>query len=105
MTSLSSFAIITICLIMNNVFKNYIDKPYRYVYQNGPDIITSKDQAFKEGLNCIALMHLLLKDIFKLELPSNVKGWEIFCDNPYFESIKSKEDLQTGDILFFGRKE
>jgi hypothetical protein len=90
---------------MNVAFQSFLDQRYRYDYKNGPNIVTSEEQALQERINCIGLMHLLLKRLFNIKLPSNLRVLEIFDDNPYFKTVRSISELKLGDILFLGRKE
>lgn len=90
---------------MNSVFQAFLTSGFVYNYQNGPNVITSEEQALREGVNCIGLMHLLLKSLFNITLPLNLRVLEIYNDNPYFKTVNSLEDIKTGDILFLGRKD
>jgi hypothetical protein len=90
---------------MNNIFIDFSSRGYKYSYKNSPITIRTEEKAFDQGLNCITLIHLLLKKLFTIELPNNILPWEMFCDNPYFTDVKSIKKIKTGDIFFFGRKE
>jgi hypothetical protein len=76
-----------------------------YNYQKGPNVIVSEKQAVKEGINCIGLMHLLLKKLFNRTVPDNLRVLEIFHENPYFQTINTLKTIQMGDILFLGKIE
>lgn len=90
---------------MNSVFQVFLDKGYKYNYRNGPNVISSQEQALKDGINCIGLMHLLIRELFGIRLPQNLRVLEIYNDNPYFKTIDKLEDIQMGDIIFLGRKQ
>ncbi|MFA6572488.1 MAG: hypothetical protein WCT77_14765 [Bacteroidota bacterium] len=90
---------------MNKTFQSFLDASYRYNYQNGPNVITSEGQALKEGINCIGLMHLLVKRLFNISLPQNLRVLEIYNDNPYFKTVSETDELQMGDVLFLGREQ
>lgn len=90
---------------MNAVIQSFLDKGYIYNFQNGPNIITSEEQALEQGINCIGLMHLLIKRLFGITLPQNLRVLEIYNDNPYFKTVDKEEELQIGDIVFLGRKQ
>jgi len=90
---------------MNSVYQNFLNKDFKYNFEKGPNVVTSESQAIKEGINCIGLMHLLLKQLFNVNIPGNLRVLEIFNQNPYFETLKSLDGLKTGDILFLGRKD
>lgn len=90
---------------MNSVFQTFLDAGYKYNFRNGPNIITSEEQAMKEGVNCIGLMHLLIKRLFNVSLPQNLRVLEIYNDNLYFKTVDKADELQTGDILFLGREQ
>ncbi len=90
---------------MNLLFQSFLSKGYRYSFQNGPNIITSEDQASKLGINCIGLMHLLIKRLFGITLPQNLRVIEIYNENPYFRTVGKEEELRIGDIVFLGRKQ
>ncbi|MBI4033109.1 MAG: hypothetical protein HY377_01130 [Candidatus Blackburnbacteria bacterium] len=90
---------------MNSVFNQFLNKGFKYNFQNGPDVITSEEQALEQGVNCIGLMHLLLKALFDVKLPRNLRVLEIYNENPYFKTIASIDNLEMGDILFLGKRE
>lgn len=90
--------------MINKVFQLFLEKKYPYNYKNGPEIIRDKTQALSAGLNCIALMHLLIKELFEFKLPKNLRGWEMYSDNPFLIDVSLTADLKIGDILFFGKK-
>jgi hypothetical protein len=88
---------------MNTVFKEFLDAGYAYSFGNGPDVIRTETQAKQEGLNCVALMHLLIPHLVGVELPGNLRGWEMYCSNPFFRDVDGVKDMNLGDVLFFGR--
>ncbi len=88
---------------MNCVFESYLESGLGYTFANGPDVIQTREDAAKKGLNCIALVHLLIRDLFDVELPKNLKSWEMFKDNPYFKDVDSTFSIKMGDIFFFGK--
>jgi len=90
---------------VNAVFGSFLKGGYAYNFANGPDVITTEAEAAQSGLNCIALIHLLIRRLYDMRLPGNVKGWEMYCDNPYFTQIPSLDDAKLGDVLFCGRQE
>jgi hypothetical protein len=88
---------------MSKVFESYLNSGCVYSFANGPDVIRSREQAAQQGLNCIALMHLLIRELFDIELPDYLKGWEMYRDNPYLSKVPSMHDIKLGDMFFFGR--
>lgn len=90
---------------MNSIFQSFLDKGYRYEYKNGPDIVTNEEQALYEGLNCITLIHLLIKKLFDITLPSHIRIVEIYKENPYFHTIQSIDELKIADVIFLGKKD
>ncbi len=88
---------------MNAVFKEFLDAGYEYNFGNGPDVIRTESQAKQLGLNCVTLTHLLIPRLFDIELPGNMRGWEMYCINPFFGDVARAEDMDLGDVLFFGR--
>lgn len=89
--------------ILNNesVFNHYINQDYPYKFSHGPDLVRSRDDA-RNGLNCIALAHMVLKDMFGKDLPGYMKCYETFTNDQQFENVARIEDAQAGDLVWFG---
>ena len=87
---------------MNEKLHSYIDPAFRYVFAQGTDAVNSREQALADGINCISLGHLVIKDLFGYTLTSNLKSSELSTDNDHFEELESAEDMQLGDLVWFG---
>jgi hypothetical protein len=54
---------------MNKVFLRYLDPGFRYVKSQNPALVRCRDDALRDGLNCVALAHLVIRDLFGYVLP------------------------------------
>ncbi len=90
---------------MNLDLERYLQPDYVYRFTQGPDMVRSLDDARHNGLNCIALAHLVLKDLFDYELPPEFRCVELYTDREHLEPIESMDDAQTGDLVWFGVEE
>ena len=88
---------------LHPAFRFFSDHPCRYAFAHGPDMIRTPAQAVEQGLNCVALAHLLLKALFAADLPSRHQCVEMFYDNPHLQAVPGLAALQTGDVVFVGR--
>ena len=80
-----------------------IKRNIKYEYKNGPDKINSWEDAKESGLNCGALIHLLINDLFDIKLPSSLMCFELAYDQNYFRNLSQEEPRTLGDILVLGR--
>jgi len=87
---------------MTNALERYIDPVFTYRFTQGPDRVPDKVAAQRNGLNCIALAHLAIKDLFGRSLPSSLHCYEMFSDTTRFDTVTSVEDMQAGDLVWFG---
>ncbi len=79
-----------------NAVENLIGLPY--LYENGPT--TSRHPS--EGVNCQLLVHLALKLLHGIDLPSAMMSKEIFEDREFFVEIPC-DTASLGDIFVFGK--
>lgn len=49
---------------MDEVFSRYLDPAFRYVRCQSPARVRSREDARRAGLNCVALAHLVIRDLF-----------------------------------------
>lgn len=63
-----------------------------------PDRIT----AVQTGLNCVALAHLVLKDLFDRQLPTSLHCYEMVIDELYFQTLSMDSEMQAGDLVWLG---
>lgn len=90
---------------MRQEFQKFLDGGYKYNFQSGPETVRSREQALSEGLNCIALMHILIHELLGVTLPTYLRAWEMFQENPYMKDVASQKMMNLGDIIFFGERE
>ncbi len=90
-------------MIKNEVLSHYINPDFVYRFNHGPNVIKSREQALREGLNCEALAHLALRDLTNVALPSDLRCYEMYNDTEYFRKIETSETLQEGDLFWFGQ--
>ena len=89
---------------MHPSLQQLLQRPLKYQYHSGPDKVICLDTAEKVGLNCGALVHLLTKELFHVELPSKLMCLELIYDQQYFRDLSPYETTRLGDILVVGRK-
>jgi len=87
---------------MNQSIESLLGIPYRY--ENGPFSYESENEARQNGINCIALVHLIYDKIFNVLLPRELRAYEMYCPNSYLDSVSESSSYQIGDIIFVGRK-
>ncbi len=87
---------------MNQVLQTYINPKFQYVFTRGPDEVKSTEAALLNGINCISLAHLVIKDLFDYKLPSDLKSSELSKDTLHFNLVNSLDDMEIGDLVWFG---
>ena len=87
---------------MDEVFRSYLDPAFRYVWSQGPTRVRGRQDALRDGLNCVALAHLVLRDLFGHTLPASFQSWELFEDRAFFEPVDGVPTAQAGDLVWFG---
>lgn len=65
----------------------------------------TKDDALQDGINCVSLAHLVLKDVFDCELPPHLGCAELYLDREYFKPVDAIDDMRAGDLVWFGLQE
>jgi hypothetical protein len=53
-------------------------------------------------MNCVSLAHLTTKEVFSFSLPPHLHCAELYLDCTYFEDVPSIENLEAGDLIWFG---
>jgi hypothetical protein len=87
---------------MDEVFRSYLDPAFRYVWARGPRQVRDRADARSGGLNCIALAHLVIRDLFGHTLPPSFQSLEMFRDRQHFEPVAGGSEPCVGDLLWFG---
>lgn len=87
---------------MEDIFENFVRAGYTYSFEQGPNKIRSHEDARVNGLNCVALAHLAMKDLFDYTLPQDFQCLELFLDREHFEPIDGLDSMQQGDLVWFG---
>jgi hypothetical protein len=85
-----------------DVLNRFIDDSFRYDFNRGPAEVRSIEDARIGGLNCISLAHLALRDLFGVDLPPELHCAELYRDTEHFESVPDIEEVQRGDLVWFG---
>jgi hypothetical protein len=83
-------------------FRSYLDPAFRYVFSQGPDRVRSRQDALSDGLNCVSLAHLIIRDLFGYVLPATYQCTELSTDAEHFASIPSASLMRPGDLVWFG---
>lgn len=87
---------------MDEIISGYLDPRFRYVWARGPAVVRSREDALRDGLNCVALAHLVIRELFGHALPAGFQSLELFGDDEHFESIADGALLAAGDLIWFG---
>ena len=87
---------------MNKLLETYIDPQYVYKFTQGPDVVRSREDALRDGINCISLAHLALRDLFDYELPAELFCLELYYDREHFTEVGGLENMQAGDLVWLG---
>lgn len=83
-------------------FESYLDPAYVYNFTQGPNVVRSHEDAKQYGLNCVALAHLVLEDVYGTQLPANMRCYEMFTDDEHFDTVPDVAAVQAGDLVWFG---
>lgn len=87
---------------MIQLAQNYLDANYYYDFMSGPASLKLKKVADRVGINCVALFHLMIRDLFGYSLPNKLRSYEMTHDTQYFEEVSTLSAMQLGDIVGFG---
>lgn len=87
---------------MDDVFGRYLDPAFRYVKSQNPALVRSRDDALRDGLNCVALAHLVIRDLFGCTLPAELQALELVRDQAYFDPVPDAGRLSAGDLVWLG---
>lgn len=87
---------------MTSMAERYVDPAFTYRFTQGPDRVPDVITAQRNGLNCIALAHLAIRDLFGHSLPPALHCYEMFSDTAQFSTVESVKDMQAGDLVWFG---
>ena len=87
---------------MDEVFSRYLDPAFRYVWSQNPARVRSRQDALRDGLNCVALAHLVTRDLFGYTLPARLQSLELARDLAHFEAVPDPERMRVGDLVWFG---
>lgn len=87
---------------MNEVFLRYLDPAFRYVWSQAPARVRSREDALREGLNCVALAHLVTRDLFGYTLPAWYQSLELVRDLAHFEAVPDRHSMRAGDLVWLG---
>jgi hypothetical protein len=89
---------------VQELFDRYTKLELHYAYTSGPNLVQTIEDAQMHGLNCGALAHLLIYELFGYRLPWQLMCVELFHDDTHFLRLFPFTDLEVGDILFVGRE-
>jgi hypothetical protein len=89
-------------LAVNEVFLRYLDPAFKYVRSQVPALVRSREDALREGLNCVALAHLVTRDLFGYTLPAWYQSLELVRDLAHFEAVADQDRMQPGDLVWLG---
>jgi hypothetical protein len=87
---------------VDEVFSRYLDPAFRYVWSQNPARVRSREDALRDGLNCVALAHLVTCDLFGYTLPARLQALELSRDLTHFEPVPGPERMRAGDLVWFG---
>ena len=89
---------------MHKTFEKYLNSSLRYEKLSGPDKVSSFDDAKKYGLNCGALVHILIKELFNFKLPKELMCIELSYDQKYFKDVTKSKNIKRGDISILAKE-
>ena len=55
-----------------------------------------------DGLNCVSLAHLIIRDLFGYVLPATYQCTELSADQEHFMSVSSPSLMRPGDLVWLG---
>jgi hypothetical protein len=87
---------------VDEVFSRYLDPAFRYVWSQTPARVRSREDALRDGLNCVALAHLVTRDLFGYRLPARFQALELARDLEHFEPVLDSARMRAGDLVWFG---
>jgi hypothetical protein len=87
---------------MADTLERFIDPSLRYNFHQGPAQVRSMEDARQNGLNCVSLAHLAMRDMFDQELPPELHCAEMYVDREHFTTVRGIHDMQKGDLVWFG---
>jgi hypothetical protein len=87
---------------VDEVFLSYLDPSFRYVFSQGPARVRHRVDAQRDGLNCVTLAHLVIRDLFGYVLPAEFQSLELFYDLDRFEPVPALTELRAGDLVWLG---
>jgi hypothetical protein len=87
---------------VDEVFSRYLDPALRYVWSQKPARVRSREDALRDGLNCVALAHLVTRDLFGYTLPARLQCLELARDLEHLEPVPDPGRMRTGDLVWFG---
>jgi hypothetical protein len=86
----------------NEVFLRYLDPGFRYVRTQVPARVRTREDALRDGLNCVALAHLVTRELFGYALPASYQSLELVRDLEHFEPVRGPDMMQAGDLVWLG---
>jgi hypothetical protein len=85
--------------------EQFLDPAYRYRFTQGPDMVRNRDDALRNGINCVSLAHLAIEELTGQQLPDGLHCYEMFGDTEHTETVDPAMDLQPYDLIWFGLQE
>lgn len=84
----------------DHTFDRFFGLPYDY--NRGPELANDFETA-KLGLNCVALIHIIYKEVFSVSLEPSLRAVELYYPNESFENLDLDSEKRLGDIAFWAR--
>lgn len=88
---------------MNKLLEQYLNPAFVYRFTHNPNVVHSRQDAIRHGINCISLAHLALKDLFNHQLLPELGCAELYNDKEDFHPVEDFESMQVGDLVWFGQ--
>ena len=83
-------------------FEQYVDPALTYDFTQGPDKVRNYADAARDGVNCVSLAHLVMKDAFGESLPPDLFFYEMFSDTERFAPVTGLSGMQPADLVWLG---
>jgi hypothetical protein len=87
---------------VDEVFSRYLDPAFRYVRTRNPARVRNRQDALRDGLNCVALAQLVTRELFGYTLPARLQSLELARDLAHFEPVPDPGRMRAGDLVWFG---
>ena len=87
---------------VHEILDEFLDPVYQYDFLQNPDVVRNKEDARRNGINCVSLAHLVTKELFGYTLPDKLGCAELYLDREHFNYADDVTAIRAGDLVWFG---